>query len=48
MSELDKAFEQLHNEGYSSEDIKVALDKIKEETRKQPVMTKSLDDYLGS
>ena len=39
MSELDKAVEQLHNEGYSSEDIKTALDKIKEETRKQPVMT---------
>lgn len=42
MSELDKAVEQLHNEGYSSEDIKAALDKIKEETRKQPVITGNL------
>ena len=37
MSELDKALEKLHNEGYSSENIKAVLNKLKPDTLDQRV-----------
>lgn len=45
---MEKAIEQLKSEGYTSDEIKSALLKMKEETMKEPVISGSLDNYLDS
>lgn len=44
MCELEKAVEQLKAEGFTVEQIRGALDKMKESAH--PVSRKSLDEYL--
>ncbi|WP_142383490.1 DUF1129 domain-containing protein [Bacillus sp. T33-2] len=48
MSHLEKAVEQLKKEGFSSEEIKNALEEIKNETLKEPTISVSLDEYFDS
>ena len=45
---MEESISRLKQEGYTSEEIKTALLKMKEEAMEQPLITGSLDDYLDS
>lgn len=45
---MEETIKRLKEEGWTSEDIKVALLKMKEEAMEQPIIEGSLDDYLDS
>lgn len=46
MNGIDKAIEKLKVEGYSSEQIKLAIVIMKQEALEQPKISVSLDEYL--
>lgn len=45
---MEEAIKRLKQEGYTSKEIKEALEKLKKEAMEQPIIKGSLDDYLNS
>ena len=45
---MEETINRLKQEGWSSEDIKEALNKMIQETMQQPTIEGSVDDYLDT